>query len=339
VTFTSWHTASPAIVLAAGGVPSLEGAAHTYQMKPPVRAEELQADYRYGLGFITVVIVGLFLQKGSNTSVFWTLLWMALATTGCLMINTSAIGVVTRGRSHQHRLRRIMEKPALYLTTGFLGAAFVVISFMVIDNDPSHDVQPPSGNQDSFDTSVSLRDPQHAKNDQSVRFLVTIANQTPSRVLLNQAEFSVSLRDTELQCSDAGNVYSLTQAITVRDGSLQDVRLEALEGPFSGYSVEAHGSLTDLCQEKGITLRFPVSISLAPTESAYLALDIPRRISITEDQQSSALREQTHLAFPVEVDSPGATFSFRVRYDDDAWACISKKPTDGESSSMCASKR
>lgn len=305
-------------------------------MKPPVRGKELRAAYKYGLGFITVVIVGLFLQKGSNTSVFWTTLWMALAAAGCLMINTSAIGVLTRGRRHQHRLHRLMEKPSSYLPIGLLGVAFVVISFMVIDNDPSHRIPPPSNAQENIDTSVSLRDPQHAKNDQSVRLLVTVVNRTPSTVLLNEAEFSISLSDAAARCSDAGNVYRLAQAITVKDGALQDVRLDALEGPFAGYSVEADGTLIDLCRDKGITLRFPVSISLAPTESTYLALDIPRRVSVMEDQPSPALGAPALRNFPVSVDDPRAAFSARIRYNDDAWACISIKPKDGETSDRCA---
>jgi hypothetical protein len=304
-------------------------------MKPPVRGKELRAAYTYGLGFITVVVIGLFVQKGSNASVFWTTQWMALAAAGCLMVNTAVVGVLTRGRPHHHKLHRVMEKPSSYLTVGILGVALVLISFIAIDNSPSNVIPPSSRGQENVDTSVSLRDPQHAQNDQSFRFLVTIFNRTPSTVLLNQAEFSITRSETG-NCSDRGNVYRLAQTIKVKDGELKDVQIEALEGPFEGYSVEAHGTLDDLCQEKAITIIFPVTISLAPAESTYLALDVPRQLSVVEESGRALGAPEVH-DFPVTADDPCAAFSARVRDDRDAWASISVNRKNQDASNECGS--
>jgi hypothetical protein len=305
-------------------------------MNRPVRDKELWTAYKIGLGVITVLLVGLFLQKGTRISAFLLIALLGMAALGCLMINTGVIGVVTRGRQHHHRLRPLLENPRWYVSIGVLGAGLVALAIAIIDQDRI-DVPAPPESQDYRDSSIALRELQHAENDASVRFLVVIVNRTQSTVLLNRAEFGVA-EQIDASCADAGNVYAMSQAVSIKDGVLHDLKVEALEGPFAGREVSAEGTVTDLCRSKGMTLQFPVSISVSPAETAHLALDIPHKVNVVEKGAGSALGANPApqlKSIPVSLDSPAAMFSARVRSSDGTWACISVRPTDSTPSGGC----
>lgn len=147
------------------------------------------------LTVVGAVLVALFIQKSDGNTAVQTLLALLMATVGCLLVWASVIGLTTRHRKHEHRLRIVFSNTTVVCLGGLAGGLLLWTSFSIIDRSPEGYVTAPGGDDEivifSDASGIALRNPQLALGTTTIRLLVTVVNIRNLPVVADQAEFTM----------------------------------------------------------------------------------------------------------------------------------------------------
>lgn len=305
----------------------------------PVTATDIRKSLKYGLLFVSAVLVALFVQKSDGNSALETIFYLALGATGSLAVATGVIGIRYARRFHDHEWAWYYSKPYMYFLVLATGLAAVVFSFNVIDREDSDFLTGSGVDEFTADAGgVAVRNLYIAESDQYIRFVVSIVNATEAPVVLDEAQFDVQIENTATSCAGDFPIYRLDDPITVRDGNIEGAKLLAEGGPLQGFEVASRGRLEFFCADTELSLSFPVNIGLGPLQTTYLALDLPNMLNVTLEDMilyneanrgKYPIGSQDTVALQLNLADLAsdeiATMTARVRHSsNDIWACVSK---------------
>ena len=275
----------------------------------------LKTGFGYGAGFVSLVLVALFVQKSDGNSTLGTIGLLAVASAGAMLLTACCMGVAVRARraTPVGCLTWLLSRRTSIVLTAASGVVLLTVASVGIDAGPSDFAQEPTepakqeatcneradeahGEQEATNdagtkvhdaASIALRGLTIAADETGGRRAgLTIVNKTESPIVLDSMCISFS---STIACAaplpPEEGIFKITDEITVHGERIMGGGLIR-----DGFTVPITGRYYSECPGRQVvTISAPVSIGLAPLETMSLGVDFPAILRIRDISDLSTL--------------------------------------------------
>lgn len=278
---------------------------------------------RYTLAISASVLVALFVQKSDGHSVVVTVFLLGVAFAGAMLIGAAVAGIVYKfhdASSPPNRLHWYLSRPLLFGSLGIVGALLLTFSMGAIDTRNPDYLQPPVGSEKVRDSeSIAMRNLVLSQTDAATRFSATLVNKQNSPLVLSAARIVLRALTPDNACLRGDEQYLLSGDVEIDNENEASASLEAKRGPLEGSTVAGKGSYLEACEEKRLSISFPITLALGPMEPANLTVDVAVNIRLVRLGGYPTTGFATELRYPDSFPSDDFTsVSFYVSHDGEA---------------------